>query len=114
LVFLHPTRAGHRVDVIQRANTFEVAYSDGLPPGPAERLFVFGGSGQRREAVEALVAFLEGLFAGRVVVYRERLNAVAKLLRRRDCDDLLWFAAPEEITPRKRRGITALYDWSTE
>lgn len=113
LTFAHPTRRGHQVEVVQRGNAFEVAYRDGLQPGPAEKLFVFAATDERYGVLEHVIGFLESVFAGQTVVYRERLSAVARFLRGDTCDSLLRFGALDEMTPRRQREVEALYNWRT-
>lgn len=67
-----PGLGSHRIDVLQRGNTIEVAYTDGSPPGPAESQFVFG-RGEEAGAIHAAADFVDDLRSGRVVAVREPL-----------------------------------------
>jgi hypothetical protein len=67
-----PGRDAHRIEVLQRGNAIEVAYTDGLPPGPVESQFVFD-PGEEREAIRAASDFVDALRSGRVTVIREPL-----------------------------------------
>ena len=114
LAFPHPRRLRHRAAVIQRGNAFEVAYSDGGAIGPAEALFVFADAGLRRDAIEDVLGFLDRLFTGRVVVYRERIGAVVTWLRRDEGRSVLRFGTREDIASRTREAIDAVHDWRAE
>lgn len=37
-----PDRPTHTLSLLQRGDTIEVAYDDGVPPGPAEAQFIVG------------------------------------------------------------------------
>jgi hypothetical protein len=111
LVSVHPTRAEHRAAISQRGNAFEVMYSDGRPPGPAEALFVFDDGAERRGAIESSLTFLNDLFTRRVVAYRERIGAVAALLRGDNCTSLLRFGTAAEVAARSPQQIEVVYHW---
>src|SRR5262245_59029718 len=89
----HPQRAQHQVSITQRGNTVEVAYSDGSPPGPAEALFVFQSAIDCSAAIKEAVEFLERIFGGDIIVYRERIGGVSRWLRGDNVSSLFafWF-----------------------
>lgn len=113
LTFTHPRRQAHQLQVVQRGNTFEVAFTDSDPPGPAERLFAYSTSEELPQVVAEVMEFLGQLFSGQVIVWRERLGPVTRLLRGFDTESLLWFAMREELTPPKHRRLVRLYDWTS-
>lgn len=114
LSFTDPRKPGHQADVVQRGNAFEVVYSDGKPPGPAEALFVFRDVAERSGAMEDTVTFLDSLFAGRVIAYRERIDSVTAWLRADGCRSILRFGTLDDITTRKPDTVEAVYYWRRE
>jgi len=67
-----PGHDAHRIRVLQRGNTIEVAYHDGQPPGPAEAQYVFA-AGEERGAIGEAFDFVDGVLSGRVLAVREPL-----------------------------------------
>ena len=65
-----PNRPRHTLSILQRGNTVEVAYDDGLPPGPAEAQFVFG-EGEEVGAIGEAFDFVDAILAGHIDVIRE-------------------------------------------
>jgi hypothetical protein len=82
-------RPTHRLNVLQRGDTIEVAYHDGLPPGPAEAQFILE-RGQEPAVVRHAFDFVEAILQWRVRAVREPLPWWVRLVRR-DCDSLLRF-----------------------
>ena len=76
-----PSRDAHRIRVLQRGNTIEIAYDDGLPPGPAEAQFVFK-PGEEAGAIGEAFDFVDELRDGRVLAVREPLAWWVRLLAR--------------------------------
>ena len=113
-VFRRPGRTGHTLRVVHREEAFQVEYEDGLPPGPAEALFSFSGPNEARRAARDVIEFLESIFEGRVVMWRERLGRITRTLRRQDCESLLWFARPNELSPKRSRKMVTKYEWAND
>jgi hypothetical protein len=78
-----PGRDTHRVHVLQRGNTVEIAYHDGLPPGPAEAQFIFA-PGEEEGAIGEAFDFVDEILDGRVLAVREPLAWWARLMVRSD------------------------------
>lgn len=111
-----PGHPGHRLSVVISKTEAMVAYSDGLPPGPAEKLLVWGNA-DVSDGVEAVAGFLGRLFRGDVVLVRERASHFTRILRGDEVDSLLRFESASEITgwPARRRGkIVRAWAWSPD
>ena len=80
----------------------------------AEALFVFRDDGERSGAIEDTVRFLDSIFAGRVLAYRERLGSVTAWLRADRCHSILSFGTLDEITSRKPDRVEAVHEWRRE
>ena len=77
-----PGRDAHRVLVLQRGNTIEIAYHDGQPPGPVEAQFVFA-PGEEEGAIGEAFDFVDEILDGRVLAVREPLAWWVRLLVRK-------------------------------
>lgn len=95
-----PGRPNHTLSLLQRGDTIEVAYDDGVPPGPAEAQFI-AGPAEEADDVGNAFDFVDDIFAGRVTAVREPLPWWVRLMRR-DCDSLLRFQKTEnpDASPR--------------
>jgi len=76
-----PGQDSHRIRVLQRGNTIEIAYDDGLPPGPAEAQYVFK-PGEEAGAIGEAFDFVDEILVGRVLAVREPLAWWVRLLVR--------------------------------
>jgi hypothetical protein len=111
-----PGRAGHELSVVLSDAEATVAYRDGLPPGPAEKLFIWGDA-PASEGIEAVVRFVDDLIRGETVLVRERIPALARLLRRDGAESLLRFVTVAELAdwpPRKRRAVDRVWAWDPD
>jgi hypothetical protein len=107
-----PAHGGrHRLRIYLRGNTIEIAYHDDRPPGPAEAQFVFSER-DKREAIESALDFVSEIINDRVVVGREILPALWRLLRGRACEDLPRFLCLGAITKRERRRLRRIVSWT--
>lgn len=109
-----PMHPGHdlRTDIYEEGAT--IAYDDGQPPGPAERMLVWG-SASDGAALYAMMGVLEEVFADRFVLVREPVSGWVRFLRRQDCDSLLWFVPVEEFRrwpERRRKRVLGAWVWS--
>jgi hypothetical protein len=116
LTFAPPHWPEHRmtIEICRREAT--VAYSDGLPPGPAEALFIWGDA-PTSQGIKAICSHVDALVDGRLVLVRERLSRVVQFLRRHDCDSLLDFVPKAELnrwSRRRRHRILSAWSWSGE
>lgn len=94
-----PHEAAHRLEVVLRGNTIEIAYDCGPACGPAERQFIFSDD-EIEPAVAAVCDFVESLMRGQIVVVRERIGPVTRRLRRDDITELAWFRSAGEAKAR--------------
>ena len=113
LAFKHP-HLDHEIKVWQRGEAFEVAYNDALPPGPAEKDFYWRTDKEAAQAVDDVVSFLADVFAGRIVVWRERLGSFAQWSRGGECESLPWFSEPGKEDPRTRKSCLVAYSWGSQ
>ncbi|HYJ33584.1 MAG TPA: hypothetical protein VE326_10230 [Candidatus Binatia bacterium] len=109
-----PGRPGHelRADLYEEGAT--IAYDDGVPPGPAEKILVWGAASDGA-ILGAVIGALEEIFAGRVVLVREPLSGWVRFIRRQDCDSLLGFVPSEEFRRwpgRRRERLLGSWTWS--
>lgn len=104
-----PASPRHRLRIYQLGNSVEVAYDDGHPSGPAEKLFVSFDE-KPKEVAQAMVRFLRALVTEEVVVVREPLGPVTRFLRRDACDDLPRFIATSDLA--QRGGPRSVISWS--
>lgn len=114
LTLVLPHCPGHELSVEICRTEATVAFSDGLPPGPAEAVFVWGddplakGVGAVREHIDALVQ-------GKVILVRERIPRVVQIIKRHDCDSLLWFVQIDDFkgwSARRRRRALRVWSWN--
>lgn len=110
LTVLPPAHPGHTLRVLLRGNTVEVVYDDARPPGPAEQVFAFNRP-HVRDAARAVVAFVQEVIAERVVVVREPLGWVTRLLRGRQLKDVPWFRRREEVQAAAANRYPVVYSW---
>jgi hypothetical protein len=59
------------LSILERLDCIEVSFSDGDPPGGAERQVIYE-KGLERQCVEAVVEFIQGIIDEKVVIGRER------------------------------------------
>jgi len=104
-----PVYQDHTLRILLRGNSVEIAYDDARPPGPAEKLFIFEPP-ELRPAARAIADFLQQLLAEEIVVVREPLGFLGRLLRR-DCTDLAWFRGAQELAATSARRYTKVYSW---
>lgn len=108
-----PHREDHELSVEVGRTEATVAYSDGLPPGPAEQLFIWNDD-QLEEGLDAVCEHIAGLVRGEVLLVREQLSRFTQFVRRHDCDSLLWFVATEDFerwSRRRRRRVQRVWSW---
>jgi hypothetical protein len=90
-----------------------VAYSDGIPPGPAEAVFVWGDD-PLGKGLDAVFEHIAALVQGKVILVRERLPRVVQFVRGHDCDSLLWFVPIDEFkgwSSRRQRRVLRIWSW---
>lgn len=109
-----PGRPGHelRADLYEEGAT--IAYDDGLPPGPAEKILVWGTASDGA-ILYAVIGAMEEVFANRVVLVREPLSGWVRFLRRQDCDSVLGFVPLEDFRrwpKRRRKRLLRSWTWS--
>jgi hypothetical protein len=96
----------HRLGVQHRGDTFEVFYSDGEPPGPAEAQYIFA-PGEERRAAAGAVQLMADVVEERVVTVRERIGRFLWL----QPTSQLRFMRREELTERHRRRLVTVASW---
>ena len=113
LTLVSPHCPPHELSVEVCRTQATIAYSDGLPPGPAERLFIWNDA-PLDEGLDAVRESVAALVQGKIILVRERLSPFIRLLRRRDCDSLLWFVANRDFerwSRRRRRRVQRAWSW---
>src|SRR5687768_16524566 len=76
-----PAAVAHRLEIVQRGNTIEVAYDCATPGLRAEQQFVFGDD-NLADVIAEVQTFVNRLCAGELVVVREPLTTTVRALRR--------------------------------
>ena len=108
-----PHCPGHELSIEVQRTEATVAYSDGLPPGPAERLFVCA-TDTAEEGLDAVCEWIASLVRGEIILVRERLSRLVRFIRRQDCESLLWFVDGDEFkhwSLRRRRRVLRAWSW---
>src|SRR5262245_14327166 len=111
---LVPGRPEHRLYIDIHTGEATLSYSDGLPPGPAEQMFVWESlddAGAAEQVLNVLATFVQG----DLIVVREPLSSVVRLLRGHDCDSLLSFARAHDLAdwpPSRRHRVIAAWSWN--
>lgn len=101
-----PDHPPHRLDLRVMATEVEIAWNDGEPAGPAEKLFIFGES-ERAEAHRVVADLVAELIRGELLVVRQR---TVRLLRPEGAS-LPSFVRPEELGRIDPRRIAAVHTW---
>jgi len=102
----------HELAIEVRRSEATVTYNDGLPPGPAERLFIWDDD--LGDGLDSVCEFIAEFVRGGIVLVRERLSRLVRFLRRHDCESVLYFARAsdiEQLSRRRRRRIYRVWPW---
>ena len=105
-----PAHPAHRLSLVIQGNSVEIRYDDGNPPGPAEKLFVELDK-HSVEVAEAVVAYLQDVISGRVVVVRKRLSRWIRWLRK-DCDSMARFESLKKLPTIRACEVVAVHSWT--
>lgn len=103
-----PKHPDHRLEIVQRGNTVEVAYDCGRPGLRAERQFVSDG-GEIDAFVDAVSQFVSRICAAEIVVAVEPVGRLVHALRRDHVSELAWFREATDDAAANRR--SAVYAW---
>ncbi len=99
-----PGSSEHVLRFRSEPNSVEVGYDDALPPGPAERLFVFEPHELEDALAHGVVAFVQELVNEEVLVVRERLFLAGSRSQLR-------FRRRSELSRRAIARSLAIYSW---
>jgi hypothetical protein len=113
ITLLLPHCPEHEFSIEVQRTEATVAYSDGLAPGPAEQLFVWGNA-PLEECLAAVCEYICSLLRGDIILVREQISGVVQFLRRHDCDSLLWFVPSDDFkrwSRRRRRRVQRAWSW---
>jgi hypothetical protein len=108
-----PGHPGHRLSVAISGREATIAYDDGRPPGPAEKLLLWG-SDPPADGVDAICGFVEALIRGEVALVRERVSGLIRILRGDKAESILRFVPAAELarwSARRRRRILRAWAW---
>lgn len=108
-----PSHSGHRLAVEISPSEARVSYHDGLPPGPAEKQFIWAND-PLSDGIEAVCRFVEDLTHGHVVLVRRRLSRLIRFLRMDEAESLLSFVPAAELaiwSSRRRGAIVKSWTW---
>lgn len=103
-----PDNPPHRLDLRVMATEVEIAWDDGQPPGPAEKLFIFDAS-ERAEAHRVVADLVADLRAGEVLVVRQRLGRFPGP----EGGSVPSFVRAEELAGIDPRRIAAVHCWDS-
>jgi hypothetical protein len=107
-----PGRQRHYLRFRCEPGSVEIGYDDALPPGPAERLWVFDPDQAGDALREGVMTFLHDLIGEDIIVVREPLSRVTRLLRGFDCSSLPRFYHRDETPPDVLEGAASVYSWN--
>jgi hypothetical protein len=108
-----PAAAAHRLEIVQRGNTIEVAYDCGRPGLRAEQQFVFADD-DLAEAVAEVQTFVNRLCAGELVIVREALNRTVRARRTDGVSELAWFRTAEDAKAARPGRYVAMHAWTVD
>jgi len=113
LTLVLPHCREHKLSVAISRTEATVSYSDGIPPGPAEAVFVWGYA-PLGKGLDLVCEHIAALVQGTVILVRERLPRGVQFVRRHDCDSLLWFVPIDDYkgwSARRRRRVLRVWSW---
>ena len=108
-----PAAIAHRLEIVQRENTIEVAYDCGRPGLRAEQQFV-SGDDDLAEVIVEVQTFVNRLCAGELVIVEEPLTRMVRALRSDGVSELAWFRTAAEAKAARPGRYAAIHAWTVD